>query len=424
MAVTFGFYNSVRGDRVYNAEQMSSIFSGIIKDGVFENFPEDGQHFVCSKGTGLTMIVGPGRAWFNDTWTNNDSPLSLTFDAPDNQNDRIDTIALEINKTNSPHIVNAGSSTYVVEGRSNKFVVVKGAPAVNPVRPTLIRENGIYQYPIAIVRISPRTPNEIKSYDNLVGVSHYTPFIIGAVQSVSAENVLDVWKSEVDQKIQNDLNDYLDDDGSKLYEKIKDSATNIVYFHMYYQGNVSCSHSYQEIRQLVSDQIPIIAVLEVSDSDRIYYGALRTEIERRTESTNAGLVEFDFLADIESGLIYRCGYDGLDPDPFANIKYLNPLRVYFETDSEGVSSCSHAFQEIRSAVILRRSIEAYFKTTANTTIGPATITLEYNSSGALSSFAASVSNMQPSGLNIEDWTWVCESYVYTNSELTHNADSH
>lgn len=424
MAVTFGFYNSVRGDRVYNAEQMSSIFSGIIKDGVFENYPASGQHLVCSEGPGLSMIVGPGRAWFNDTWTNNDSPLLLTFDEPDNQNDRIDTIVLEINKTNSPHTVNAGSSTYVVEGRSNKFVVVKGTPASDPVRPTLIRENGIYQYSIAIVRISPSTPDKIKSYYNTVGLSEYTPFIIGAVQSVSAENVLDVWKNEVDRKIQNELNSYLNDDGSKLYEKIKDSATNIVYFHMYYQGNVSCSHSYQQIRQLVSDRIPIIAVLEVDDLDRIYYGSLRTEIERRTEGTNAGLVEFNFLADIESGLVFRCGYDGLDPDPFADTKYLNPLLVSFETDSEGVSSCSRTFQEIRSAVILRRSIEAYFKTPTNTTIGPATVTLEYNSSGALSSFAASISNMQPHGPNIEDWKWVCESYVYTASELTHNADSH
>lgn len=222
MAVTFGFYNSVRGDRVYNAEQMSSIFSGIIKDGVFENFPKNGQHLVCSKGTGLTMIVGPGRAWFNDTWTDNDSPLSLTFDAPDNQNDRVDTIALEINKTNSPHTVNVGSSAYVVPGRSNKFVVVKGTPAANPVRATLIRANGIYQYPIAVVRISPSTPDKIKSYDNVVGVSSYTPFIIGAVQSVSSENVLNTWKNEVDQKIQNDLDAYLQDDGSKLYEKISD----------------------------------------------------------------------------------------------------------------------------------------------------------------------------------------------------------
>lgn len=339
MAVTFGFYNSVRGDRVYNAEQMSSIFSGIIKDGVFENFPEDGQHLVCSKGTGLTMIVGPGRAWFNDTWTNNDSPLSLTFDAPDNQNDRIDTIALEINKTNSPHIVNAGSSTYVVEGRSNKFVVVKGTPAVDAVRPTLIRENGIYQYPIAIVRISPSTPNEIKSYDNIVGVSHYTPFIIGAVQSVSSENVLNAWKYEVDQKIQNDLNGYLNDDGSKLYEKleplIRTRETFTVNFGLV--DNVpSCDVEMSEIKAAINNGRPVKFVLTRRVSPR------ESHTYTSYESISAlSKIYVDFY-DVEEQKVYRLGYErelDLDTAILTNRLYnetfsINPLPIVSPSDND------------------------------------------------------------------------------------------
>ena len=37
MSVTSGFFNSLNGDRRYNAEQMSSIFDGIINDGIFAN---------------------------------------------------------------------------------------------------------------------------------------------------------------------------------------------------------------------------------------------------------------------------------------------------------------------------------------------------------------------------------------------------
>lgn len=36
MAFTFGFYNSLNGDRKYNAEQVSSIFDGLISDGVYD----------------------------------------------------------------------------------------------------------------------------------------------------------------------------------------------------------------------------------------------------------------------------------------------------------------------------------------------------------------------------------------------------
>ena len=35
MSVTYGFYNSINGDRKYNALEMSSIFDGIIVDGVY-----------------------------------------------------------------------------------------------------------------------------------------------------------------------------------------------------------------------------------------------------------------------------------------------------------------------------------------------------------------------------------------------------
>ena len=36
MAVTSGFFNSVNHDRLYDAEQLSSIFDGIIIDGVMK----------------------------------------------------------------------------------------------------------------------------------------------------------------------------------------------------------------------------------------------------------------------------------------------------------------------------------------------------------------------------------------------------
>ena len=37
MSFTYGFYNSKNHDRTYNAEQMSSIFDGLIEDGIYES---------------------------------------------------------------------------------------------------------------------------------------------------------------------------------------------------------------------------------------------------------------------------------------------------------------------------------------------------------------------------------------------------
>ena len=70
MAFTCGFFNSQNGDRKYNAEQMASIFDGLIKDGVYDTV---GDIFAVTPGTGMQVRVGSGRAWFAHTWNNNDA---------------------------------------------------------------------------------------------------------------------------------------------------------------------------------------------------------------------------------------------------------------------------------------------------------------------------------------------------------------
>jgi len=64
LSVTYGFYNSVNGDRKYDAIQVSSIFDGIVKDGIFMSI---GTSFRVKAASGMTVNVGVGRAWFNQT---------------------------------------------------------------------------------------------------------------------------------------------------------------------------------------------------------------------------------------------------------------------------------------------------------------------------------------------------------------------
>lgn len=96
MAITYGFYNSLNKDRVYNAEQMSSIFNGIITDGVFSTI---GDALMPIAGTGMQVIVKTGKCWFNSTWTLNDALLPLDIEAADVSLTRIDAIIVEINSS-------------------------------------------------------------------------------------------------------------------------------------------------------------------------------------------------------------------------------------------------------------------------------------------------------------------------------------
>lgn len=98
MSVTYGFYNSLNGDRKYNAEQVSSLFDGLIIDGVFASV---GTAFAVKATTGITVNVGIGKAWFNHTWTLNDSILPLEAPEAEVLLDRIDAVVLEVDATES-----------------------------------------------------------------------------------------------------------------------------------------------------------------------------------------------------------------------------------------------------------------------------------------------------------------------------------
>ena len=76
MSITYGFYNSIDGDRKYDAAAMSAIFDGIINDGIYMSI---GQRMIIKPNEGMTVKVGTGRAWFNHTWTLNDAEIILTL---------------------------------------------------------------------------------------------------------------------------------------------------------------------------------------------------------------------------------------------------------------------------------------------------------------------------------------------------------
>jgi hypothetical protein len=134
MSVTCGFFDSVGGDRKYNASQLSSLFNGLINDGVFMSI---GDTFIVSPSSGMNVSVGTGRAWFNGTWTNNDSELILTIEASELILNRIDAIVIEVNSN--------------ADTRSNTIKVLKGTPSSTPVNPTLTTSEFVNQYPLAYI---------------------------------------------------------------------------------------------------------------------------------------------------------------------------------------------------------------------------------------------------------------------------------
>lgn len=182
MAVSYGFYNSVNGDRKYNAEEFGSIFDGVIRDGIYMSI---GDRFAVKvAATGDAITVGTGRAWFNKTWTLNDSILTIPVLASDVLFDRLDIVVLEIDTSNAV--------------RANSIKIVQGVAATQPQEPVLTNTNEVHQYPLAVLsRKSNINTIEQADISNRVG-SDKTPFVTSILESVSVEELLAQWESQWD----------------------------------------------------------------------------------------------------------------------------------------------------------------------------------------------------------------------------------
>lgn len=180
MALTFGFYNSINGDRRYNAEQFGSIFDGVINDGVYMKIGN--QLMVKTANNGFQVNIQTGRAWFLHTWTLNDTVYALTLPEPEVLLNKWVAVVLDINKDNSY--------------RRNTFTYVAGTPASNPKYPTLINTSTRKQVPLAYVLI--RAGSTVISQSdirNAVGTSA-CPFVTGAVQNMNIDNLIAQWQTQ------------------------------------------------------------------------------------------------------------------------------------------------------------------------------------------------------------------------------------
>lgn len=77
MSITYGYFNSVNGDRRYNADQMSQYFKGLISNGVFANL--GGSMAVVADGQTMTVNVSTGRAVIDCKWIENDAAYPVTI---------------------------------------------------------------------------------------------------------------------------------------------------------------------------------------------------------------------------------------------------------------------------------------------------------------------------------------------------------
>ena len=177
MSFASGFFNSVDHDRLYDATDISRLFDGLIRDGIFASI---GDCMVVKQSNQMNVTVGTGRAWFNHTWSYNDALYPVTIPPSEILMDRIDAIVLEINSVEAV--------------RANSIKLIKGTPSSTPAKPALTNTKEVHQYPLAYVTVG-KEVTSIRQADieNCVGTS-VCPFVTGILEVISIEQLIPQWK--------------------------------------------------------------------------------------------------------------------------------------------------------------------------------------------------------------------------------------
>lgn len=179
MSVTYGFYNSKNGDRRYDAIQMASIFDGIIRDGVLQHI---GTAMVVKESEGMLVSIGIGRAWFNHTWTLNDALLPLEVPQSEVLLNRYDAVVLEVDARESV--------------RANDIKIIKGTPASSPTKPSMIKTNDRWQYPLAYIYVGAGvTSIRQANITNCVGTSA-CPYVTAPLEKMSIDALVAQWQDQ------------------------------------------------------------------------------------------------------------------------------------------------------------------------------------------------------------------------------------
>lgn len=141
MAVRCGFFNSVDGDRKYQADDMNRPLDMLITEGVFATPKGTPSNYLqVYPSEGMRISVKAGLAWFFGNWFINDADMPLVVDPSDVLLNRIDSVVAYVDKSEAV--------------RAGNIYIKKGTPATSPVPPELERSAVRKEYRLANIRVN------------------------------------------------------------------------------------------------------------------------------------------------------------------------------------------------------------------------------------------------------------------------------
>lgn len=170
MAERYGFFNSVNGDRVYDASDVARKLKKFFTNGIFNNSLQ------VKSNDNMSVNISLGDANIEGyNYEIIDDELTLDIDEADNVLSRIDSVIVRLDLSN----------------RQIYSMVLTGSYATNPTQPSITRTNTIYDLRLANISV-PAGTNRITS--DLITDTRFGNECGNVTQTVLSLNTSDVFK--------------------------------------------------------------------------------------------------------------------------------------------------------------------------------------------------------------------------------------
>lgn len=187
MAIRSGFFNSIKGDREYSAEELTRPYEHLVSNGVFATQAGTPSNYLQVYAAGeLNLTVKAGRGIFFDKWFLSDSDITLTLDDAPPTLKRIDSIVVKVDRNKSV--------------RESTIEVKKGTPSSSPEAPTLVRTDYIKEYRLANITINAnQTTISQANIQDTRGLTNECGWVTSLIQQVDTTTLYEQWQAGFDE---------------------------------------------------------------------------------------------------------------------------------------------------------------------------------------------------------------------------------
>lgn len=181
MALTSGFFNSVSGDRTYNADQLSSMFEGLISDGIYESVDDA---FAVTASSGMIVNVGTGRAMLKSKWVKNTAPIAVELTAAHVLLNRYTAVVLRLDISN----------------RTISVETIDGEAASTPTKPAIQRTSSYYDLLLAYVYVGAgATAITQANIEDQRANTTYCGWVTGIITQVDTSTLFLQWQTAYEE---------------------------------------------------------------------------------------------------------------------------------------------------------------------------------------------------------------------------------